>query len=155
MLGRAAGFLLLWLVLAGHDPADLPAAAVAVVAATWASLALMPPGPGRMPAAGIARIAFRFPVQSLLAGIDVAGRALRREPDLHPGLVAYRARLEPGTAREAFCALSSMMPGTLPAGEDATGRLLIHCLDVRRPVAAQMAADEERFLCALGRPSGG
>ena len=31
---RAAGFLVLWLVLAGADLADLPAAAVAVVAAT-------------------------------------------------------------------------------------------------------------------------
>jgi len=33
---RAAAFLVLWLVLAGADVADLPAAAVAVVAATWA-----------------------------------------------------------------------------------------------------------------------
>jgi hypothetical protein len=35
-------------VLAGPDFADLPAGAVAVVAATWTSLRLWPPGPGRI-----------------------------------------------------------------------------------------------------------
>ena len=45
---RAAGFLVLWLVLAGVEIADLPAAAVAVVAATWASLHLLPPGSSRL-----------------------------------------------------------------------------------------------------------
>ena len=44
---RAAWFFGLWLVLAGADPADLPAAAMAVVAATWTSLHLLPPGGSR------------------------------------------------------------------------------------------------------------
>ena len=35
---RAGGFLALWLVLAGSTRRDLPAAAVAVAAATWVSL---------------------------------------------------------------------------------------------------------------------
>ena len=39
-LARAAGFLGLWLLLAGAHPGDLPAAAVAVVAAAWTSLRL-------------------------------------------------------------------------------------------------------------------
>lgn len=38
VLLRGGGFLALWLVLAGVNPGDLPAAAVAVIAATRVSL---------------------------------------------------------------------------------------------------------------------
>jgi hypothetical protein len=41
---RAAAFLAFWLILAGVNVADLPAAAAAVVAAVWASFRLMPLG---------------------------------------------------------------------------------------------------------------
>src|SRR5262249_7616528 len=40
-IARVAGFLVLWLVLSGADPADLPAGLVVVVAATWTSLILL------------------------------------------------------------------------------------------------------------------
>jgi len=41
-VSRAAGFFGFWLVLAGADAGDLAAGLVAAVAATWASLRLMP-----------------------------------------------------------------------------------------------------------------
>jgi multicomponent Na+:H+ antiporter subunit E len=74
---RAAGFLVLWLVLAGADVADLPAAAVAVVAATWTSLRLLPPGSSRLSPSALAKLTLRFAHQSVAAGVDVAWRADR------------------------------------------------------------------------------
>ena len=72
---RASGFLVFWLMLAGVNPADLPAAAIAVVAATWTSLHLLPPGTWRLSPIGVARLALRFPVQSVVAG---SGRRVAR-----------------------------------------------------------------------------
>jgi multicomponent Na+:H+ antiporter subunit E len=147
---RATGFLVLWLVLAGFNPGDLPAAVVAVAGATWASLRLLPPGGPRLSPRGIARLALRFPGQSLTAGIDVARRALDPRLPLHPGFVTVSPRLPPGTQRDAFCAFASLLPGTLPVDTNDDGTLLVHCLDVGQPVAAQMAADEDLFARALG-----
>ena len=45
-IARGVGFLVLWLALAGFDIGDLPAAVVAVVGATLASLRLLPPSAG-------------------------------------------------------------------------------------------------------------
>ena len=148
-LVRAAGFLVLWLALAGIDPGDLPAAAAAVTGATFVSLRLLPPGQFHVSPLGLARLALRFLIQAVIAGVDVARRALDPRLPLHPGFVTYSPRLPPGDARDAFCALASLMPGTLPADTSADGTLLVHCLDIRQPVAAQLAAEEARFMRAL------
>ena len=42
----------------------------------------------------------------------------------------------------AFCTVSSLLPGTLPAGSGEQGELLIHCLDVGQPVTADLAREE-------------
>jgi multicomponent Na+:H+ antiporter subunit E len=154
VLLRAAGFLALWLVLAGVSLADLPAAAVAVVLATWVSLSLSPPaGPGiSLPDLGM--LILRFPGQSLLAGIDVAMRVFDPRLPLNVDAIRYTPRLPEGPARDAFTAYASLMPGTVPvtanAGGDAGGDILIHCLDVTQPVAQQMAQEEDRFIRMLG-----
>ncbi len=147
-VSRAAGFLLLWVVLAGADPADLPAAALAVLAATWTSLQLLPSSAARPSPAALARLVFRFACQSAAAGADVAWRALDPRLPLRPGFVAYPVRLPPGTARNAFTALTSLLPGTVPTG-DENGELLYHCLDADQPVAAQLAAEEAALSQAL------
>jgi multicomponent Na+:H+ antiporter subunit E len=147
---RALGFLILWLVLAGINPGDIPAAAVAVAAATWVSLRLLPPGRRRLSLPGAARIALRFPSQAVLAGVDVARRALDPRLPLRPGFVAFSPHLPPGGARDAFCALASLMPGTLPVDTNEDGTLLIHCLDIDQPAAAQLAVEEAAFMRAVG-----
>src|SRR5262249_35706163 len=76
ILARAGGFLALWLVLAGVDRADLPAAAVAVGGATWASLRLLPPQPWHLQPLALLGLVVRFLRQSVVAGVDVAWRAL-------------------------------------------------------------------------------
>jgi multicomponent Na+:H+ antiporter subunit E len=42
------------------------------------------------------------------------------------------------------------MPGTLPTGTNEQGALLVHCLDVAQPVAANLAAEERLFIRAVG-----
>ena len=63
-------------------------------------------------------------------------------------------RLAPGPTRDAFCALSSLLPGTLPTGADQGGALVVHCLDVGQDVRAQMAAEEAKLLAVAGREVG-
>ena len=146
---RATAFLVLWLVLAGADPIDLVAGAVAVVAATWASLRLLPPGSARVSPVALARLALRFACQSVIAGADVARRAFDPRLPLRPGFVRYPVRFPPGPARNAFTALTSLLPGTVPEGEER-GQLLYHCLDLDQPVASQLAAEEAALSRAIG-----
>jgi len=47
-----------------------------------------------------------------------------------------------------FAALTSLLPGTVPTGEE-NGQLVYHCLDVGQPVIAQLAAEEEALSRAL------
>jgi multicomponent Na+:H+ antiporter subunit E len=147
---RALGFLALWAMLSGGDPADLPAGIVATLAAAWASIRLLPPGTGRLRPVSLIRFALRFLGQSAVAGIDVARRALDPRLPLRPGFVIYRTGLPEGPARHTFTSLMSLLPGTVPVGTDESGGLLIHCLDVGQPVAAQLAAEEAVFGRAIG-----
>ena len=96
----------------------------------------------------------RFLYQSIAAGIDVAWRALAPRLPLRPGFVIYRRRLPPGEALNAFCTITSMVPGTLPSGTDESGDLIIHCLDKTQPVAEQLAVEENMLMRALGSQNG-
>jgi multicomponent Na+:H+ antiporter subunit E len=147
---RGAGFFGFWLLLIGLDPADLAAGFFAAAAATWTSLRLLPPRGGRLRYAALARLALRFGQESIMGGVDVARRALSVRMPLRPGFVVYPVRLPPGPACNAFSALTSVLPGTLPAGVDDHGALLYHCLDIEQPVAAQLAIDEGLLIRALG-----
>lgn len=145
VLFRGIGFFAFWLMLAGRDPADLAVGLVSAGLATWASLRLMPPGPGRLRPLAMLAFAGRFLVQSTRAGIDVALRAFAPSLPLKPGFVRYRSRIASPNARAAFFGVSSLAPGTLPSGIDETGDLVVHALDVSQPVAADLAAEEKRF----------
>ena len=153
---RAVGFFALWVILIGGYPNDLVAGAMATGAATWASLRLLSPGPGRVRPASVVRLLFRFLRQSVVAGVDVARRALDPRLPLKPGFVGYPVGLQPGPARHMFTTLMSLLPGTVPTGPAATGGLLIHCLDIEQPVAAQLAEEEALFADAMiGSPENG
>ena len=147
---RAAFFLAFWFMISGWAPADLPVGLTAVVGATWVSLRFLPPLASRYKLASIASVVAGFFRQSVVSGWDVAWRALSPSLKLEPGLVACPLHLPEGGKRSAFCALSSLMPGTLPTGTDEQGALLVHCLDTRQPVAANLAAEEQLFIRAFG-----
>ncbi|MGH8276078.1 MAG: Na+/H+ antiporter subunit E [Steroidobacteraceae bacterium] len=143
-------FLGFWLMISGWAPADLPVGLAAAGAATWTSMLLLPAGGSRLRLEALVALALSFMRQSVISGTDVAWRALQPRLKLRPGFVVYPLHLPPGGARSAFCTLSSLLPGTLPTGTDANGALLIHCLDVDQPFAANLAAEESLFIRVLG-----
>lgn len=147
-LARGAGFLGFWMVLIGADPSDLAVGAITAAAATWVSLRLLPPQPARLRLVALPALALRFLWQSVVAGVDVARRAFDPRLPLRPGFATYAVGFPPGPARNAFTDLTSLLPGTVPAGEQ-DGALLYHCLDVDQPVAAQLAEEEAVLRRAL------
>jgi multicomponent Na+:H+ antiporter subunit E len=148
--GRATLFLAFWLMIAGYQPADLPVGLLAAAAATWTSLRLLPAAKIRLRFLSLAAFALHFMRQSAVSGVDVAWRAFNPRLPIRPGFIVYPCRLQSAGSRGAFCALSSLLPGTLPTGSDEDGALLVHCLDVGQPVAANLAAEEALFGRVLG-----
>ena len=147
---RAIGFFVVWTVLSHGGASDIAAGIVAAVAAAWASLVLLAPSTGRLRVLPAIEYMVRFLRQSAIAGADVARRALDPRLPLRPGFVHYRTTLPRGMARDRFTTLTSLMPGTVPIGPDRNGALLIHCLDLGRPVAAELAAEEAALLRVTG-----
>ena len=147
---RLALLLFLWLILIGPGWGNLAAGAVAAALACWVSLRLVPPLGRPLSLSALAAMLARLPGLSLIAGLDVARRALSPAMPLRTGIAAFNSRIPPGPEREAFRALMSLQPGTLPVGEDKDGAILFHCLDLDQPVANQLAAEEARFLRILG-----
>jgi multicomponent Na+:H+ antiporter subunit E len=151
-LGRGATYLVVWMVIAGGDADDLLPGVGAAVLATWVSLRLMPPDPVGGSVRWLAAVVLfaRFVRVSVLAGLDVARRALAPRMRLAPGYVHYQPQLPPSDARSLFQAMTSQMPGTIPSGTGPSGAITYHCLDASQPVAAQLAEEESRLLEALG-----
>jgi len=151
-LRRGAAYLALWMVIAGGDAEDLVPGLGAAALAAWASLWLMPPDPvgGSVRWLEALRLFARFVRVSVVAGLDVARRALSPRMRLAPGYVHYRAQLPPSDARSLFLAMTSQMPGTIPSGTEPGGAIAYHCLDASQPVANQLAEEEARLLMALG-----
>jgi multicomponent Na+:H+ antiporter subunit E len=145
---RAAWFICLWLVLAGADLGDIPAAAAAVAVATWMSMRLLEPRASRRSPRAIVQLVLLFLYHSVVAGADVARRALDPRLPVHPGFVAYPTHLSRGMRRNVFTTLTSLLPGTVPTGEQE-GQLVYHCLDVEQPVLAELAAEEAALVRAL------
>jgi multicomponent Na+:H+ antiporter subunit E len=148
-LVREAGFLLVWVVLIGTSPSDLAAGVLAAAAATWTSLALLPAGPRRVRLTAALLLVPRFLWKSVVAGVDVARRALDPCLPLRLGFVAYPERFRSGPARNAFASYTSLLPGTLSVEDDGE-TLLCHCLDIGQPVVAELASEETALAQALG-----
>jgi len=146
---RAAIYLALWFVLLpSTKPGDVVLGLAAAAAATWISLRLLPPEGGRVRLGALMLQGPHFLWESVRGGIDVARRALAPRMTLEPGFVTSPTRLPRGLARNTFSTVASLMPGTLPAGEDGES-LVVHALDVSQPVAEQLGAEEQRFGPAL------
>ena len=148
-LARGAGLFALWIVLIQSvKPADLAVGLLVAAAAAWASLRLLPADAGRVSFVALAARLPRFLWQSVLAGIDVARRAFDPRMPLRTGFVTYRTGFPRGPARNAFATITSLLPGTVPAGDDDAG-IEYHCLDTAQPVAEQLAAEEREYAKAV------
>jgi len=150
LLARAAGLFGFWLILSEFSAADLLVGVLAALMASTVSLGLLPTGQWTFRPVVLAGFAVRFLQQSIWAGIDVAWRSLDPRLPLRPGFVRYRPQLPPGSARNAFLTMTSLLPGTLPCGPDEEGGLAVHCLDVSQPVVEQLTVEEAAFSQAFG-----
>jgi multicomponent Na+:H+ antiporter subunit E len=139
-------------LLIGFKPIDLLVGLAAAAAATWTSITLLPPGELRIRLAGLPRYALHFLWQSVIAAVDVAGRAFAPHPRLRPGLIPCPSRYPQGAKRNAFASLTSLLPGTVPLRDDVQG-LLYHVLDIGQPIAEQLAEEETELSRVLPRES--
>ena len=149
-LSRGAMFFGLWLLLTNAASADLAPGLVSAVAASWISLRLMPAERGGLRLVSFVKFLLHFLRQSIVAGTEVALLALHPRLPLRAGYIIYQPQLPPGTRRNVFCAITSLMPGTLPCGSADGNELAIHCLDVTQPVIEQLSAEEALCIQALG-----
>jgi multicomponent Na+:H+ antiporter subunit E len=149
LAARAATFYALWIVLIGVAPADLAAGVLAAGAAAWTSVLLSPPSPRRMRWGNALALVPYFLWKSLVAGVDVARRALAPRVRVNPGFVTYPTKLPRGAARNTFATFTSLMPGTVPCADEEDS-LVYHCLDGGAAVADGLAADESRLCGTVG-----
>jgi len=148
-LWRSAAFFLLWmLLLQSTKPADLLVGMVASIGATWTSLRLMPPACGCVHFGQLFALLPHFLWESVLAGIDVARRSLHPRMPLSPGFVTCPLSFPPGFARNTFATITSLLPGSVSAGE-SEGELVYHCLDDASPVVEQLWQEERLLARAL------
>ncbi len=146
---RGATFFLLWMALMqSGKPADLAIGLFASAGATWASLRLMAPAAGGVRFGRLLALLPHFLWESVLAGIDVAGRAFNPRLPLCPGFVTCPLALPPGFARNTFATITSLLPGSVPADE-SEGVLVYHCLDTTAPVVEQLWKEERLLAKAL------
>lgn len=152
ILVRGVAYFMLWMIMADWQVADIAPGIAAAGLATWVSFLLLPPDPGlaHIRPVAVLRLAVRFVWGSVVAGVDIARRAFSPSLPLKLGYVVYPVALPPGTSRNLFMSVTSLMPGTLPAGSDETGNLIYHCLDVEQPVVMQLAQEEASLVAALG-----
>jgi len=147
--GRFIFFMGVWLMIASWKEQDLPVGVAAAALALWISLSLLPSTGLRPRFAPLAKLNLRFLSGSIVAGMDVARRALLPRLDLRPGFVAVPLTLPPGVARNAFLVYQSLQPGTSPTS--AEGEVIqVHCLDISQPIAGAIASDEALFKRAIG-----
>lgn len=140
-VSRGLMFFFFWLVLMpSAKPADLLVGLIATGLGTWASVRLLPPEAGHLRFGALLAFVPHFLWQSVLAGFDVARRAFHPRLPLNPGFVECPVRFPVGLARNEFAVITSLMPGSVPAGETEHS-ILYHALDVGEPLAEQMAVE--------------
>ncbi len=141
---RVAIFTVAWWALAEGTVANVALAAVVVLGAAVASVRITPPGKWRLAPAGVLRFTLFFLRRSMIAGVDVARRAIDPRLPISPGVLSYDTTLPAGAPRACFAAVVGLLPGTLSVGLTES-RLDVHALDVREDVHANLAALERRI----------
>ena len=151
---RFGAFFLVWLALMAWSPASWLVGVLAALIATWWSLRLLPSVSEALRLGAIGLLLPRFLWQSLLAGWDVAKRALSSDMRLRTGFVVFHCHYQKTFARDSFATVTSLLPGTLPC-DDQNGDLLYHCLDLDQPVMEQLALEARRLAPAFGAKTDG
>ena len=82
------------------------------------------------------RLAGLFVVELLKSGSRVATIVVRRDMDLHPGIVAYPLKVTRDFEITLLANLITLTPGTLSVDvSEDRGTLFVHCVDASDPAA--------------------
>ena len=149
---RALAFAALWWILVEGRSDGWLLGSVAVVAATWVSIALLPPGTLALRLGGLLGFLRFFLWNSLRGGLQVAAMALRGRAALRPAIIELRVNLPAGGARVLLVNALGLMPGTVSVDLEGTV-LRLHVLDDAQPVVAETRALEAAIASMVGAAS--
>jgi multicomponent Na+:H+ antiporter subunit E len=135
----------LWMGLTGFEWQSWLIGLPIVVISAWLSLRLADEYDLKWSPAAILPFAWYFTLQSIRGGWDVALRAFSWNVRLNPGIVAYTLRLPPGPSQLFFCAIVSLLPGTLVVSLSES-KASIHVLDLSADHQKELAEMERQIL---------
>lgn len=136
-----------WAVLTGADASAHALGVLAVLGAAAWGVKLTAGGARAWRPLAVARLPGTFLLGSFRGGMDVAWRAFRPGRTVRPHLAAIEPRLPPGTARELWASLLTLMPGTLLARGGSTS-VLVHFLSWPAPRSLDALRELERRVAA-------
>jgi multicomponent Na+:H+ antiporter subunit E len=146
---RVLLFACVWLILAEGRLDGWLLGGVAVIAATWTSVALWPPLAHGVRLAVLPGFLAFFFANSVRGGWQVALMALRGRRALQPAVLDLPLNLPAGAPRILLTTVLGLMPGTVGI-ELADDRLRLHVLHQGLPVVAEARALERRIAALFG-----
>ncbi len=130
LLQRSLLLALLWWVLVEGRGDSWGLGLLAVGAALWTSLWLLPPATRRLSLRGLLGYLAFFVGYSVHGGLQVSWMALRGRRSLQPAILQWKLALPPGAPRILLLNTLGLMPGTLGV-ELVDDCLRVHVLDER------------------------
>lgn len=149
IIGRMLLFAGLWWILTEGRVDSWLLGGIAVIAATWASLALWPPPRQHLRLLALPGFVAFFIINSVRGGIQVALMALRGQNSLRPVFLDLMLDIPSGAPQVLLSSALGLMPGTVSV-ELADDRLRVHVLDARLPVIAEAKALERHIAILFG-----
>ena len=132
-----------WWVLTKGAADAWPVGIPAVLAAICIDFNLFRPENTPWSLGGLITFVLFFLKSSVYSGMDVVRRTYDPRLPLDPAMVKYPLRLTSSAARNLFICTVSLLPGTLSTAIEGN-KLVIHALDVGRPVEHELDMIENR-----------
>lgn len=156
VVGRFIFLFLLWWVISEGSRRGLVFGVLAAALVTWFSASFFPGSAYRIRWRALPAFGAFFLVESVAAGVDVAGRLLRPSLPIQPGAITLGTRLPGGAPHWLLANTLSLLPGTLTVSLRGDA-LVLHGLDLRMDLQASVRKVEVRiarlFDCSLEPPS--
>jgi len=140
-----------WWVLTKGAADSWPVGIPAVLAAIYIDFKLFRPENTRWSGAGLIAFILFFLKSSIYSGMDVVRRTYDPRLPLDPAMIEYPLNLTSSAARTLFICTVSLLPGTLSTALKGH-KLVIHVLDVGRPVEDELNIIEDRVAAVFKRP---